>query len=126
MRLDGLLDDVDHDSTLGAAVLTLLATQAVEVRIRHALVIADDFDTQNVAALAAVQRSLEVVRTLPRLLTTLEAALSHILGSVPQALGDERRMLAGVLDVLERDGADVVTVLQDRIDVGPGQPRPGA
>jgi hypothetical protein len=118
---DRLLSDIDHDRLLRAAVSSLLSAETVEVRIQHALVVADDLDAQDVAALAAVQRSLEVVRTLPGFLTALDASLAHRLGPVPEALIDERLVSARVLDAVELDRPDVVAVLQDRIDVGSRQ-----
>ena len=55
MLLDPLLDHIDHDRPLRAAVLTDLVSQPVEVRVQRALPVLDDFDAHDLAALAAVQ-----------------------------------------------------------------------
>nr|WP_259444147.1 hypothetical protein [Rhodococcus sp. DMU2021] len=112
VRSDEIFEVRRLDGAEGATVLEPLTAKAVKVVVGRAHSVAGLLERERLAALATVDRPLQVVIVDTRLLTTLVTRFPDTLHFGEKRFADKCRLTAGVLDTLEPDGTRVVAVLE--------------
>ncbi|MDG5769987.1 hypothetical protein QA798_08520 [Mycolicibacterium fortuitum] len=94
-----------------------LPPKAVEVRVSGSLPVTHYLDAEHVAAVSAVQGSLEIVGVLLWFLARPDASFTDCLNLLPLLFGDQRFVASGMPCSFELDESEVVAVAQDVLDV---------